>query len=594
MGRIRNLAHRVNDVVLSTLDVAGDLGSIKQQLDELEYAKKDRSMFDVITAMVSRCVLVSYLFCSLWLATNLVSYMVGLQSGGSPISDIIGSTVFHYCGPLGMWVFFTIMVPAICNELDKYSSQKNLQIIQRENAIRLSTLRIVIKYVCKTFALSRPSSLSVEEYADSVLSTVNVISCLAAPLVALFAPGWHRFFRFSHSIGVLARFRDTVFGWIRSVYGSIVGNITPAKVGAISAILGASLSSFAWFYFGKRESKRRSKPTRVVPKKKQWVVPIPESLFPVDPRELHGFAPSSTSYAKTWPEYPTFRGVSAVEASIVRINGSYGATCFRVGQNLVTAGHCVAKKENVKTGEKWYGVPCYNPIDEQVYWAPLEKFVACSNVDAVMGDGIAICSLPNHDFFLTRQSVQLAVPTKDQTHVGAFRTQGFKGMPTYTFSISPCTFEDGIVLFKASIEPGTSGGPIINPDGSVMGVSCAHDPSTNVGMVITQEIVDFLKKGGGAKPDLSGTTLDDQYTTESGSTTSYETSSDEEDEIPNLIGNGQAPVPQKRSPKSKSSTGHTQKESSEDKPRKRKHHPERRKKPPQKPAPPPPEAHISS
>lgn len=592
MGRFRNWAHRVNEGVMAAVDGAEDLAKINQQITDLELLRNSGNAFTALRKSISTCLLVIWVFCAFWLAIVCVEDMGQFVHGNETVSFAIRATLFGRFGQIALLFFLSCMVPSIRMHLDAYERERDVAIAVKEGQIRGAAWRFAIKYVCRVYTVSCPRSLSIDQYADSIINTFAVVTSVIAPLVSIMFPKWTAFFRFSTAMGVLSRTRGAVITWFNRLFNGIrdVNSRTLAISSAVAA--GLAAAGAAWLYSRQRRSRKRQSALRVVPKKKQQTIPVPEDVRPVDPSELDVvFDFISPSSLKTWPEYPSFRGCSVVEKSIVRINGLYGATCFRVGQNLITAGHCVGRNPSSSKTENSYGIPCYNADDGLVYWAPLEKYFR--NPDSRMaGDGIAICSLPNADFFLSRQSVQLAVPTKNISHIGAFRTQGFRGPPTYTFSVSPATVEDHVTSYKASVEPGSSGGPVINVDGSVVCVTVAQSPETNYGMNITKEIVDFLRNSGDAQQSKSVCTPGDQSSTESTEIDSSSESSESEDEIPKKNGHGQVHQEEKKKKKSKSSIGATPKESKTN----QKHYMRRKpkKNPEEKPSPPPPEGHIES
>lgn len=586
MGKYSRWARNVGVVARSVAQASEDIDVVKRQLSEIRSIESGDRALRGICELVSNVFRVLLVLVTFWYASIVIGrFLSVLESGNKDVTLAIYLAVANTLGYLAFMLFSYAALSSGRKVVDDWLADRDLLIAGKRDTLRLTVYKLLVRSFCSMCDVCLPDQLSVDQFADAVIGNVSAITTIMGPVVAILWPQWGSFFKFAAAWHFLSTARERVYGFFSSIRDWWFGANTAKRCAAIASIATPAFIS-AWL-FTRKSRKGGKRKLRVVQKRHQRVYPGMAPVMPVDPSELNftsNLEQNEFSKTRTFPEYPTFDGFSTVHASLVRINGLYGATAFRCGQNLVTAGHCVGNDPQFGS-EK--GIPCFNPDDGKVYWAPLEKFFR-NPFPQLGGDGIAVCSLPNADYFLTRQSCQLVVPSKQLAHAGSYRLQGQTGHPKWTFSTGPCSVDHPIIWFKSSVEPGSSGGPIINTDGSVVGVVVAHTTSTNVGMVMTDEVVSFLTKPGGAVRSQLDDTCHDQSTDEFSSTESLSESCFSEDEMCQDDGDGQTPAKPKKGKKSKSSSGPIQKEG---KSKKRAEY-ARRKKKPGKPTQPEPGAPV--
>lgn len=553
MGRRARVNHYVGDILATLADSHKDVIDVRNELDILATARNDQwffnSMVDFVCCIVS--LIAVYIFSTL--IATVGRCVLELDASDSSVSLAINNCVLDQVGFVVLMVCLSVVTLQFKSIIQRYQSSRMASITRRESQLRHRIAVVFLKLACKVYDISVPTNLSADVYISTVVDVLANATAIMAPLVALFWPNWLRFFRFTSAVGFLSKAWSRISANIKNAWYYCISREYSSyqKISALAAAVGL-ISGASWYGTRKYHNKTSHGSLRVVPKRKQRVYTENPPVRPVDPSELNFVynTPEFVTPNRTFPEHPTFNGVSVAEKSLVRINGKYSATAFRVGNNLVTAMHCVGRDESFP-GD---GIACYNPEDNKFYWAPLEKCFR-NKSPMVGGDGVAICSLPNHDFFLTRHSCQITVPNKKVAHAGSYRLQNFEGKPNFTFSIGPCDVEQYLLAFKSSVEPGSSGGPIINPDGSVIAVVVGHTQFSNYGLLITDEIRDFLVKGGDAEPTTSETHTQSQSDINSISTESSEESSTEEDETPKPTGSGLVQTPKEKSKPSKASPG---------------------------------------
>lgn len=277
------------------------------------------------------------------------------------------------------------------------------------------------------------------------------------------------------------------------------------------------------------------------------VVPKKRQEFSADVPDGEPISPADMSAIRAFPASPRFRGSELVRASVCLVRtSSYAGTAFRVANNLVTAGHCLT------TNAGKQGVWVYDPVDKTYCWAPIEAKFRKSH-----GDGVAVCSLPNSPFFLALKSAPIAAIKVGRHFVATYTLESFRnGPPQWSISFGSANVTQGVESFEmdSTVLPGSSGGPVINTDGTIIGVTYAESQNANYAFRLSKDIVDFLTKGGGAKSEKST----DAPTTgdldiESTLTEESEESSEECEETPQTNGAGQTP-PKKRKPKKSEGT----------------------------------------
>lgn len=358
------------------------------------------------------------------------------------------------------------------------------------------------------------SALSTE--TEALVSTLDTVLTVLSPIVAIFAPGCHAWWRFSFSIDRVSRRFSSVSDLVSRIYEFLLFSAqlfyykTIGFVGKNKkkVIFGSSLVAFvalaaSWKKI--RDNKRigDAVPTRVVPRKRQEISDDTSDCPPAHVCNVMAEIPGSAK----------FKGSGLVSASLVRVKASYIATAFRTGNFLVTAIHCVGLK-NKQSTEK--GIWVENPEDRRYYWAPLEQ----SFLNESVGDGVAVCSLPNSEYFVNLKSCSLGVH-KDEEPVMTFTCDCGSRIPSWTISTGTSfLFPDtGLCYMLSTVKPGSSGGPIMNTDGSIIAIVYAEtnlngDP-INVGIVINDDVRNFLVSGGAVKPSTSESLTDDQSDIES-------------------------------------------------------------------------------
>lgn len=583
MGRRATVRNFVGDIITTAAESHKDVIEIRGELDKIATAQDDLWFFNSVVEFLSACFSLSSVYICANIVMSVYRCVSQLEPDHQSLSMAVDTCVFDQIGFIFLMCFLFTLVWQFKSTIRRYQARKMAHIHRAEDMLRHRVLVVILRLVCKVYDVAIPSNCNIDVYIGTVVDVFANTTAILAPLVALFWPNWMRFFRFTSAIGFLSKSWERIVSFFTRAYRYLLSgdySVCQKTVALLSVF--AAFGGATWYGARRVYKTNAGGPLRVVPKKKQRVFDDVPDVRAIDPSEL-SFVPNDPeqySSTRTFPEHPTFNGVSVAEASIVRINGNYAATAFRVGNHLVTAIHCVGQESSCPG----YGIAVFNPDDNKYYWAPLEKFFR-NKSPLVGGDGIAICSLPNCDYFSTRQSTQLAVPKRTTRFAGSYRLQNIKGRPTYSFSIGPCDVEQYLLSFKSSVEPGSSGGPIINHDGSVIAVVVGHTQNTNYGLLITDEIRDFLTKGGDAPQDTSAKHTVSPSDLEFTPTPTLEESSESEDETPESSGSGQTRDPNSNETQSNVSSGTTQRGASRNR---------RPKKKQQGVSPPPPGEHIES
>jgi hypothetical protein len=131
-------------------------------------------------------------------------------------------------------------------------------------------------------------------------------------------------------------------------------------------------------------------------------------------------------------------------------------------------------------------------------------------------DGIAILDIPNSTYFVGLPALSIdSHPTESgKCMVFHFTSDNSEAGGTWFPSVGEYDIPANkkVINTKASIGRGSSGGPVISRNG-VMGVVHAESTITNQALLITSEIVAFLKSGGAAatsSPAVASAMLVDQ------------------------------------------------------------------------------------
>lgn len=384
--------------------------------------------------------------------------------------------------------------------------------------------------------------------ADGIVTDINAAIVALAPFVAVLFPSLQTYFRISSSISLFKRYFDDISSLWSRLIGFFNLQTQSVKIGIGAALAVSGLWVFSKWTTRVPKSRKRKQVDglRIVPKKKQFSLDEMPNCVPVDPREL--------SYNRMFPESPGFRGVGLCLGSLVRIKSGYAATAFRVGNCMVTAGHCITRRAD--NGE--LGMFLENPEDRKFYWAPLEKNFPSPS--AKLADSIAVCSIPYGDFFMSLKSVSIRAPKEGNFKVGTFILNGIDGKAMWDTSNGDAIFKDDVFAFRSGARPGSSGGPIVNTDGSCVAIVSSEGHTSNFGLQVTEEVRDFLTKPGGVKPSGLDQAYADPSDTDSSLTSDSEISSSDDEEILNSDGNGPTPPGKKKKPKSPNSNGTTSNE----------------------------------
>jgi len=242
--------------------------------------------------------------------------------------------------------------------------------------------------------------------------------------------------------------------------------------------------------------------TRIVPSADQIRREQPRNE-PIDP----DWVPHT--FARQFPGNPTFPSTAKTLTGLLHIGGAYRATAFRAGNNLLTAVHCLCKHDGK------FGAWVYNPDDKLYYFAPL--VAAFKKHDCLLPeDGIAILDIPHATYFIGLPALSVDSHPTESGKCMVFHytvdnsTAGGTWFPSVGEYDIPANKK--VINTKASIGRGSSGGPVISRNG-VMGVIHAESTVTNQALLITSEIVAFLKSGGAAaisSPAVASAMLVDQ------------------------------------------------------------------------------------
>lgn len=268
-----------------------------------------------------------------------------------------------------------------------------------------------------------------------------------------------------------------------SLLGEFIDSIRPyAGWLCASAIVGV-------YYFKKPAVQPKGRKMDIRKKKDQEKSDNVDGYEPVDPSEVNCLP------VVTIPNSPPFINSNLVHKSLIQIQGNYTATAFRAGQHVVTAVHCLTKYN------RGFGAWLYDPMEKKHYWAPLEgsfKFAG----SRIPHDGIAVLHLPQSNYFLSRHSCTVASPTDGNLYCATWLADNNRINPSWAISGGNAVYSaatNNITLW-ASVESGSSGGPVLQSAGSVVGVVYAENSQHNLAFGFTQEIIAFLARTGGVKP----------------------------------------------------------------------------------------------
>lgn len=411
--------------------------------------------------------------------------------------------------------------------------------IEGYEAVQLTTenrlsLAVLGKVALRMLEKAVPHRRIVTDVRGIYESGVTILATLA-PVISVL---WPR----SPLAGVLysVRYLDTVreraFDRIRSWLPSSWSDGTATSVawGILSSLVAVPAGFALW-----RTVRPKSRKMAVVPKKRQE--------FSADIPDGEPISPADMSAVRSFPASPRFRGSELVRASVCLIRTkSYAGTAFRVANSLVSAGHCLTTHEGKQ------GIWVYDPVEKKHCWAPIEAKYRKRH-----GDGVVVCSLPNNPFFLSLKSAPIATPRVGRHFVATYTLESFQNGPAqWSISFGSANVTQGVDTFEmdSTVLPGSSGGPVINVDGTVIGVTFAESQTANYAFRLSKDIIDFLTKGGGAKSEKStGAHTTENLDIESMLTDESEESSEECEETHQTNGDGQTP-PRKRRPKKSEDT----------------------------------------
>lgn len=365
------------------------------------------------------------------------------------------------------------------------------------------------------------SPLAIFREMEDIVNGVAAVLLLLSPIIAVLKPNFLSFFRFSSAMLLLSKNWDSVYARLYGFYASWRERFNcKQRIAMVASFLVLCAGVLAV------KRKRRSKrvPTKVVQKRRQEIAENTECYPPViastsnqcvdcdsddDSVADESYRTSKTvegvwsgiGNTATIPSSPQFKGGELVHSSLVRVKASYMATGFRCGNSIITAIHCLGFK-NEKSREK--GVWLQNPEDDLFYWAPLER----EFINAHAEDGVAVCSLPNAQYFLNLRSVSLCKP-KSTEPVMSFTLNVGSRKPTWSMSTGSSYLDEnlGLTVITSTILRGSSGGPLMNTDGSVFAIVWAETTykgePINLGIGVSQEVIDFLVNGGAVVPSTS-------------------------------------------------------------------------------------------
>nr|QNJ60188.1 polyprotein [Alphapermutotetravirus sp.] len=411
--------------------------------------------------------------------------------------------------------------------------------IEGYEAVQLSTenrlsLAVLAKVALRLLEKTVPHRRIVADVRGIYESGVTILATLA-PVISVL---WPRspLAGIVHSVRYLDTVRERAFNRIRSWLPVSWSDHTATNVtwGILSAFMALPTGFALW-----RTVRSKSRKMAVVPKKRQeFSANIPDGE-PISPADM--------SAVRAFPASPRFRGSELVRASVCLVRtSSYAGTAFRVANNLVTAGHCLTTHEGKQ------GIWVYDPVEKNHCWAPIEAKFRKRH-----GDGIAVCSLPNSPYFLSLKSAPIATIRVGRHFVATYTLESYQNGPAqWSISFGSANVTQGVDMFEmdSTVLPGSSGGPVINTDGTIVGVTFAESQTANYAFKLSKDIVDFLTKGGGAKSEKStGAPTTEDLAIESMSIDESEESSEECEEMPQTNGAGQTP-PKKRKPKKSEGT----------------------------------------
>jgi len=407
------------------------------------------------------------------------------------------------------------------------------EVAQSNTEHRLS-LAVLGKVALRVLEKAVPHRRIVADMRGIYESSVTILATLA-PVISVL---WPRspLTGVIQSVRSLDAIRERAFVRIRSWLPVSWSDRTVAAItwGVLSAFVALPAGFALW-----RSVRTKPRKMAVVPKKRQE--------FSADIPDGEPISPADMSAVRAFPASPRYRGSELVRASVCLVRtSSYAGTAFRVANNLVTAGHCLTTHDGKQ------GVWVYDPVEKVHCWAPIEAKFRKRH-----GDGVAICSLPNSPYFLSLKSAPIATIRAGRHFIATYTLESYQNGPAqWSISFGSANVTQGVDMFEmdSTVLPGSSGGPVINTDGTIVGVTFAESQTANYAFKLSKDIVDFLTKAGGAKSEKStGAPTTESLDTESILTDESEESSEECEETPPMSGAGQTP-PKKRKPKKSEGT----------------------------------------
>lgn len=406
----------------------------------------------------------------------------------------------------------------------------------------------IIVACTSTYVSNMGFSEMVNEFRDCFESG-SVLFNTFAPLVAIFLPNFSQYFVLQRTFAFAA---GSWAGFTRFIQGFQILDWN-AEEGTWLYKIATTIKRYAWiggvaaFGFAMARIGFLSKKQKrmAVPKKKRQETHNDPRCNPVDPESVP-LLPTVII-----PSNPPFNGHNVVHRSLVQIGGNYTATAFRTGQHLITAIHCLTKHNGN------FGAFIYNPEEKNYLWAPMERCFRTPGI-RIAGDGIAVLSLPNSNYTLSRASASIGVPPGTELNVGCYLSNNDRVNPNWSFSSGKGVWNPATnnISLWASIEAGSSGGPVLHPNGYVVGVAYAENQFYNVAIGITDEVIAFLANSGAAPSAPEDLTPPVEESSQDSSQTIKSKTSSTPKEVQSKNGTpGPQPQPKKKSESSASTSG---------------------------------------
>lgn len=323
----------------------------------------------------------------------------------------------------------------------------------------------------------------------SLFTLFGTLSALFGVIGADFVNFYRIWVFFASSWSTIGQHLSSLFttnfrGRIRNSFlGRFAERIRPYAGWIIGTIIILRFTS--WKSISKKPKRR---PMGIPKKKNQQNLDNVDNFDAVDP----GSVPDAP--VVTIPSNPPVVNSNNVHRSLLQVRGNYFGTAFRVGNHLITAIHCLTKYN------KSHGVFIYDPEEKKYYWAPLVKIFR-NDKSRITSDGIAICDLPNSTYILTRHSASIASPNHGEFYAATWLSTNDELRPEWLISTGNAVQNDATnnISIWCSVGPGSSGGPVLSSQGSVVGVVYAENSLHNIAFAITKDVVDFLAKAGVAR-----------------------------------------------------------------------------------------------